>query len=264
MAGKDKNYTLGKGRVYFEQFASGATTGNGEKYLAQTPDFSYTVTATVLDHYDSDQGLKELDEEVTTQVDVKGKFSTDDISMDKIALFLLADGVTTTIITSGTALTSTFPSVTPDTYLQVGKSTDQPTGARDVTVTKVATVAAPTVALTLGTDYTVDGPMGRVWMMDTTTSIDADGSDGIIVTYSVAAGTRSQVVSADQQLRGAVRFVSDNPVGDNRDYYFPLVNITPDGDYNLKGDDWQKMGFNFTTLKLGNAERVYVDGRAAS
>lgn len=260
MAGKDKDYTLGKGKVYFEQFADGATTGNGEKYLSQTTEFSYNVAATVLDHYDADEGLKELDDEVTTQVDIKGKFSTDDISLEKIALFLLADGVTSTVITSGTALTSTYTSVTPDTYLQAGKSVGQPTGARNITVTKVATVAAPSVALVLNTDYTVDGPAGVVYMTDTTTAIDADGTDGIIITYNVAAGTREQVISKDKQLRGALRFRSTNPVGSKKDYYFPLVNLTPDGDYNLKGDDWQKMGFNFTTLKLGTGERVYVDG----
>lgn len=260
MAGKDKDYTLGKGKVYFEQFAAGETTGNGEKYLSQTTAFSYNVAATVLDHYDADQGLKELDDEVTTQVDIKGKFDTDDISLDKIALFLLADGITETVVTSATALVSTYPSVTPDTYLQAGKSVDQPTGARNITVTKVATVAAPTVALVLNTDYTVDGAAGVVFMKDTTVAIAADGTDGIIITYNVAASTRQQIISKDTQLRGALRFRATNPVGTKKDYYFPLVNLTPNGDYNLKGDTWQTMGFNFTTLKLGVGERVYVDG----
>lgn len=265
MAGKDKDYTLGKGKVYFERFVDGQTAATGaEVYLSQTPDFSYNVKATVLDHYDADEGLKVLDEEVTTQVDVTGKFSTDDITMEKVALFLLADGVTNTVITSGTGLSDTFPSVMPDMYLQLGKTQSQPTGARGVTVTKVATVLAPTTALVLNTDYTVDADLGRVYMMDTTTAIPDDGTGGIIVTYSVTAGTRTQTISADTQLRGAVRFISSNPVGDQKDYYFPLVNLTPDGDYALKGDDWQKMGFTFTTLKLGTLERVYVDGRAAA
>lgn len=265
MAGKNKNYTLGKGRVYFERFAANQLAATGvEEYLSQTPEFSYNVKATVLDHYDSDQGLKELDEEVTTQVDVTGKFNSDDMSMEKVALFLLANAVTETTITSGTGLSDTFASVKPGQFLQLGRTNGQPTGARNVTVTKVATVLAPTTALALNTDYTVDGPLGRVQMTDATTAIDTDGSDGIIVTYSITAGIREQVVSADSQVRGALRFVADNPVGDNRDFYFPLVNLTPDGDYALKGDDWQKMGFNFTTLKLGALERVYVDGRPAA
>ena len=265
MAGKDKNYTLGKGRVYFEQFAEGQTVSTGaEDYLSQTTDFSFNVKATTLDHFDGDAGLKVLDEEVTTQIDVTGKFATDDMSMRKASLFLLADGVTETTVTSATGATSTFAKVVPGQFLQVGISAGQPTGARNITVTKVATVAAPTVALVVNTDYTVDTVLGRVQMTDTTTAVDADGSDGIIVTYSVTAGTREQVISKDSQVRGALRFVSANPIGDQRDYYFPLVNLVPDGDYALKGDDWQKMGFNFTTLKLGTLERVYIDGRAAA
>ena len=56
--------------------------------------------------------------------------------------------------------------------------------------------------------------------------------------------------------------MSDNPKGANRDYYFPYVKLTPDGDYALKGEEWMQIGFSFEILKKAdNIEGAYVDGR---
>ena len=70
------------------------------------------------------------------------------------------------------------------------------------------------------------------------------------------------MVSSSNSVYGALRFVADNPKGDNRDYYFPYVKLAPDGDYALKGDEWQQISFSFEVLKkASNIEAVYVDGR---
>ena len=37
--------------------------------------------------------------------------------------------------------------------------------------------------------------------------------------------------------------------GENRDDYWPLVDISPDGDYEFKGDDWNEMSFTCEVLK---------------
>ena len=69
-------------------------------------------------------------------------------------------------------------------------------------------------------------------------------------------------IERGSQATGALRFISSNPTGIQRDYYFPYVKISSDGDYALKGDDWQSMGFTFEALKLPGRERVYIDIRA--
>jgi len=261
MAGTNKNYTLGKGKVYFDPFVPGTTAGHGEMYFSQTPDFSYSVKTDVLDHYDADEGLNVLDDQILTKVDVTGKLTTDDISEDKLALFLLSDGATNNATLSGSNLADTFI-VKRGRYLQLGSTASNPTGVRNVTVTKVALSSAPTVALTPLTNYTVDAALGRVYILPLAAGIVDNNS--IIVTYDVAASTRKSVVSKTQQIRGALRFVSTNPSGTQRDYFFPLVNLQPEGDIALKGAEFQKISFGFTALKLGDTERVFIDGRPAT
>lgn len=263
MAGANKNFVLGKGRFYFERFAAGATTGAGEEYIAQTREGAFSVSSETLEHYDADEGLNVLDEQVTTQVDVTGNFSVENITLDVLSKFLLADGATSVAVTSATGATSTFNNVKRGRYFQLGKSTALPQGARNVSNVSIALASVPGTPLTNtnNVNWEVDAALGRVFLKADSPAIADD--DDIIVTFDVASGTREIVVSKDQQLRGALRFISANPVGGQRDFYFPLVNLSPDGDFALKGEDWQTVSFNFTALKLdATTERVYIDGRS--
>jgi hypothetical protein len=119
-----------------------------------------------------------------------------------------------------------------------------------------------TTTIAQATNYEVDEVTGRVYILAGAPGIP----DNIALqfTYDVAAGTREQVVSKSQSIYGALRFVSDNPSGANRDIYMPYVQLSPDGDYNLKGDTVQSMGFAIEILKkASNIEAVYLDGRPA-
>lgn len=268
MAGQDKNFVLSKGRFYFEQFVNTngvyASAGKGEVYFAQSKEGKINVKSDTLDHYDSDEGLNVLDEQITTKVDVTGSFSTENITMDVLAKFFLADGVTSTAVTSASNVSETFTAV-PGNYYQLGKSVAMPQGARNVTAVTVELASAPgsAIANTNNANYEVDLATGRVHIKPDS-AVLTDGTS-FVVKYSVSAGTRQIVISKDQQIRGSLRFVSANPVGGQRDFFMPLVNLSPDGDVNLKGGtDWQAIGFKFTALKLDSAtERLYVDGRAA-
>lgn len=263
MAGANKNYVLGKGRFFFEPFLPGASSGAGEKYVAQTKEGSFTVSADTLDHYDADEGLNVLDDQLTTKVDVAGKFAAENITLDVMADFLLANGITSTTITSGTGVTSAFTDVQLGRYLQLGKTATMPQGARNITNPSiVVNGAGGPLANVDNVNYTVDLALARVYLQPGATGIAA--GDDLVVTFDQSADVRETVISKDQQLRGALRFISANPTGGQRDYYFPLVNLSPDGDFNLKGSDWQSVSFKFTALKLNAlTERVYIDGRAA-
>jgi hypothetical protein len=263
MSGLNKNFVLSKGKIYFEQFVNGASAGEGEEYFAQTKSGTCNVASETLDHYDADEGLNVLDEQITTKVDVTGKFETENITLAVLAKFFLSDGVSSLAVTSATGTTETF-TCKKGRFYQLGKTDSTPSGARNVTITQIALASAPSVALsnTNNAIYTADVALGRIYINPTETAIDED--EDFIVTYNVASGTRDVVVSKDQQIRGALRFISANPVGGQRDFFWPLVNLSPDGDVNLKGGtEWQSLPFKFTALKLGALERLYIDGRAA-
>lgn len=254
MAGAGKNYTLGKGKLFLNIFEEGLNTGKGEIYFSQTPELSFTVATEKLDHYDSDEGINVLDEQVTTKVDVNGKFKTDNISPDSMGLFLLSGTSTNVVTAAGMGVVDTITAYKGRFY-QLGTTANNPVGVRSASnavVRKGVTVIAPA-------NYTFDGPLARIYIKPD--AADITDADSITVTYDVAASTREQTISRDKQVRGSMRFQSANPVGAQRDFFFPLVNITPDGDYSLKGDQWLEVGFAFAALKLGTLERVYADGR---
>lgn len=250
------NIVLGKGKLYFNPFATGTTTPTGEIYLAQSRELSYSAKADTLDHYDADEGMNVLDEQVQTKVDLTGKTTVEHISMENLALFLQANGVTTVTTTAGTALTETV-AVKRGRFYQLGVSDTNPVG-----VTGVTNVSAKKggTAVTQSGNYTVDLALGRIYIEAAATGI-AD-NDSLTLQYDVAAASKQMVVSKDQQIRGSLRFISANPVGEQKDYFFPYVNMQPDGDYALKGDAWQTMGFAFTALKKGTLERVYITSRS--
>jgi hypothetical protein len=66
-------------------------------------------------------------------------------------------------------------------------------------------------------------------------------------------------IGSASQIYGALWFESDNPVGDNLNYWFPYVALRPNGNYALKGDAWQTLGFIGEALKRDPAsERFYA------
>lgn len=262
-----KSYVLGKGKVFFDRFANGVTItantqGEGERYFGNTPEFSTSSSAEALDHYSSEGGLKTKDDSVQLSLDRTGKMTCDNMSGENVALNFL--GTASTVVqTSLTAQTSEFIGAKRGRFYQLGASSANPAGFRKVT-NVVVKKGSPTYAttVTLAGNYQVDLDLGRIYIEATATDIP-DLTD-LQVTFDVAASTREQIISGSNPIYGALRFVSDNPKGANRDYYFPYVKLTPDGDYALKGEDWMTISFNFEILKKAdNIESSYIDGRAA-
>lgn len=71
-------------------------------------------------------------------------------------------------------------------------------------------------------------------------------------------GTLAFIGKADA-IYGSLMYKSDNPVGDNVNYWFPYVNLTPNGTFALKGDTWQTLSFTCECLKRDAAtERFYA------
>lgn len=273
MANETQKYTLGRGEVFFNKFKPGTNIGEGERYLGNTPEYSLTNDVETLDHFNSDRGLREKDESVLLEISSSGSMTCDNISGDNVALFFLGNLLTKSS-TSVTAQKEVFTAWKRGHTLQLGTTDTTPTGVRKVSNVKVGK-AASNASLNMTGDigaipgvtiidaagnYEVDTELGRLYLEPTSAEINGDIK--LVVQFDVASQSRQMVVSSNAVVQGSLRFVAHNAKGENKDYFFPKVTLSPDGDYNLKGDDWQSMGFTFEALKLPGRERVYIDIRA--
>lgn len=275
------NLVVGRGRIYFDQLIKGVY--QGERYLGNTPDFSMSTSVDKLDHFSSDRGLRQKDKSINLETTRSLSLTTDNISVENVALFF-AGKVLSALSTAQTDVKEKVnggAKVMRGRQYQLGVTADMPmgqgaikagsfnivyadagtaisTGSGDISTLPGVTVLPPE-------NYELDYTTGALW-------IEADAPDilgdvQLVVSYDRAASSREVVISSDDVVEGALRFVSDNPEGENMSYYFPKVSISPDGDYALKGDDWQQIGFTAEVLARDcNTLAVYAyrDTKVAS
>jgi hypothetical protein len=110
-----------------------------------------------------------------------------------------------------------------------------------------------------GANVEFDLDLGRFFVKED--APDVDDGDDLIVTYAVRASSRSIIISKGENIRGSLRYIADNTTGENRDDYWPRVEISPDGDYEFKGDSWSEMSFSGEVLKREGYYKHYTDGR---
>jgi hypothetical protein len=249
------NQTLGRGKIYFSLFKDGTQTPEGFRYIGNTPSFSLNITNDTLDHYSSDEGVKEKDKSIVLQTTSTGTLTCDDIQPENLALFFFGSS---DVLSQASATAATYPitGVKQGLMYQIGATDDNPTGVRSISTVIVAHTSTTYV---LNTDYTVDLDLGLLTIVEGGSITDA--SD-ITVTYDQAAKSRQVIISGSTQIQGALKYVADNPEGDDIDYLMPYVRLSPNGDYALKGDDWLALALSVEILKLSNRERIYMDGRA--
>ena len=251
--------TLGRGKLYFDKFAPGTKTRTGERYIGNTPEFNLNSESETLDHFNSDEGVRVKDDSVLLQLDRGGSFITDVISVENMALFLLGNN-SVLAQASATAQQYNIADVEPGMYYQIGQDASNPTGFRSLSNVTVQNDASTPVVYTINTDYTIDLVRGRLYIVPG--GAIASGTN-LEVMHDRAAVSRSRVVTAaSATVEGALRFVAANPKGDNIDFYMPYVQLAPNGDFALKGDEWQQLPFNVEILKLNDStESIYADGQ---
>ena len=227
-------------------------------YFGNTPELSLSQSEDTLDHYSSEGGLRVKDASVTLQADSTGSFNCDNISSENLALWFRGM-VLDSVQVAAPGLTETFPAMKLGRHIQLGRNEGRPMGARKATVTSVS-VDGGVTPLAVG-NYIVDSDLGRVFLRFDAPDID-DGDD-VTVEYDLAVNTEEVIISKGTAISGSLRFIADNPEGDNRDFFWAYVRLTPDGDFSLKGDDWQNATFNIEILKLNElTERQYITKRA--
>ena len=251
------NQSIGRGKVYVANFKTGTHTPESWRYLGESPSFSINIQSDKLELFSSDSGVRVKMKSVTLQTNRTGSLVLNDINNENLALFFFGSQ-TTLAQTSATAQTETFTAVKKGYYYQIGITSGNPTGVRSVS-NVVVTVSS--VAKTLGTDYTVDATRGTIYIPDTSTIADAST---MVVTYDRAAVSRKQVISGTTEVEGALRYVADNPEGEDNDFYMPYVKVSANGDFNLKGDNWLELPLTLEILEdtAYSKSAIYIDGQA--
>lgn len=251
------NYTLGRGKLYFARYNSGTTNPGGERYLGNTPSLTITLKEETLDHYSSDAGVKEKDGSISLQVDRTIKVVVDNIDLENLALFFF--GSTSTVTTVSASNQTETIAVKKGLFYQLGISSSSPSGIRKISNLVVKKGATTLVS---GTDYTANADLARVEILASGTTIT--DNDSITFTYDIASSTHPRVISGSTAIEGALHYIADNPKGTNYDYYFPDVKLSPDGEFELKGDSFMKIPFTGEILKKDTStEAIYIDGRPA-
>jgi hypothetical protein len=158
-------------------------------------------------------------------------------------------------LTGGTDVEETLVAVERGLWYQLGVTPSTPQGVRGVGTVTITGVSEDS--------FVIEGATGRIYLNSDADDI-VDGDD-LEVAYGVSAAVEDIVIAKGETIEGEMQFLANNATGTNRDYYWPYVKLTPDGDFALKGDDWQNMTFNFEILKRDElVERQYITKRAAT
>lgn len=376
-----KNYTLGRGKIFFSRFKPGTREPEGFRYIGNTPEFNLTIESEDLPHYSSDYGVREKDDGVTLEVNRSGTLITDQISPANVALFFFGEDFQISTLETLNA-NYVFPSVIKGRSYFIGASATEPLGVRGLSRAEVRSQAAA-IAATGAFTFTVNPSDGdtvtiglRVYTFKTaitngnadeiriaasaastavnfvraiaatagsgsdfssattpntqvTATVDTGqtnkanlqaitpGTAGNAITLAASAGTvtvtnmtggaagggtvyvaeldyhvnmqtgqidilpggsipenqplhieydlaestRGAVISGTDAVEGALYYEANNPKGDNIDYYMGYINVRPNGDYALKGDEWQQIPMSLEILKPEATAAILSQGR---
>lgn len=249
-------YTIPRGRVYFNPINPATDAYLGEIYLGNCPSFGISIETEKAEHYSSETGLREKDASVVLEVKRSGSLTCDNMSADNVALFL--SGTSAAITQASGSVVDEVINVVPGRYYQLGQTSGNPVGVRDVSAVVVSSNDGLTTYVA-GTDYNLDADRGRLQILSTGTIV----AGNIKVDYTKAAASWTGIRSgASGELLGALRVVSDNATGIKRDFFMPRVSMVPSGDLPViaEGTDFSQMQFDADVLKPANAEAIYVDG----
>lgn len=156
-----------------------------------------------------------------------------------------------------------------------GSAPTWPTDGTTVTDGGVTWRDMGTILRVVNTDYRVDAASGRIYIIPGGGLATAIGHARALATpvdlelyvgYTPAAETRTRVTSGTAgSVSGAVRFISDNAAGSNRDLYIASATLAPSGELPLiTADDIASF-----TVSLGintrdtSTPQIIIDGRAA-
>lgn len=250
----NENLVLGRGEVYFDRYVNG--TGEGERYIGNTPSFQITRTLTRKGRKTAYQGLlhdqpgKVVSEEITLRI------VTDAISWENISEWFSRPSSNNAPVEG-----SEISPVTEQFLMKQGRWYQLGTQITPVGVNRIDRMTGIRVngslPFRLGIDWEVDLERGRFYIVPG--SPRALNNKYANVTYFRRTSGMYLTENATEEVLGAIRYISRNPYGPRTDFYFPMARITPQGSMEMKGDEFQQMQFEATVMKRNpNIAMVYT------
>lgn len=118
-----ENYTLGKGKLFFNQYDFVAAAYKGERNLGNATEVSTSVELEKLEHYSSTGGLKVKDKSLIAQISPMLNFTLDEHSAANIALLYMATS-TAGVQAANDAVTKLLTLVKSDMWYELAPTAD--------------------------------------------------------------------------------------------------------------------------------------------
>lgn len=256
-------YVLPKGRVWFSRFKEGTRIPEGFREIGNAPEFNITIESETLDHFSSQSGVQEKDASITLRTNRSGTLTTDNVNNDNLALFFLGTKSTVTVMGETVANEALDGVILGMTY-QIGRTSANPTGARNITddaTFEVVDAATGAVTYVKDTDYTLNAELGLLTILEGGSITEGEDLE---LNYVTTDYTYTQAVSGSDAVEGSIKFIADNATGANRDVELPYVKISPNGDFSLVAEEWMQIPFSIEVLKPTDSEAFIVNGRPAA
>lgn len=248
----NNDLVLGKGEVHFNLFEPGTKSGQGERYLGNTPGFTLTAKEDSVERKSVLNGIRHLTDIYTVERGYVTTVICDQISSENMALWLGSTSAKNNIAaTGGGSPISETITVVQGLGYQLGTDL-HPLGQRNLINIVFKVAGSP---ITQSGNVVVDPVAGRFSVVDGAPNIPSDTS--LTIEYKTTGYARSSV-KAPRELKGSIRYIADNVYGKNTDYFFPYVSLQADGAFDLKTMDWQQMRFNMSVMKLFGKELFYA------
>lgn len=254
-------YQIPRGRAFFDPIDPATDERTGERPFGNCPGININIESEKAEHFSSETGLRQKDASVVVQVNRGGELQCDNWSTGNVALFL--SGEEETVVQTVDPVADAPLTVLQGRIYQLGQTDSNPGGHRNISsvVIKADATGTPGATISAAGNYEIDAALGRLRIVPGGAIKDGDV---IYVSYSKPEATWARVkTGAVSEIRGALRVISDNASGENRDWYMPLVTLTPNGDLPViaEGVEFVPMAFGLEVLKPANGEAIYVDGR---
>jgi len=118
----------------------------------------------------------------------------------------------------------------------------------DTTTLAVSDDATNATVFDVTDDFTVDSDSGRIYIVEGGALEDL--AEDVDVEFAVLAGSYTTIRGFNEtSIEGRLRFVSDNPEGNNSEVFIHRADLTPEGDVAMIGEEWQQLSFTAEILK---------------
>ena len=253
MATERTELVLGRGELYFSPLDPDTTIGTSEIYIGNTPEFVTTKEVSSETVFDSFDGQKVPVEGPVLREIHRARFTTDHIDVGNLALWY--GGAQTTVVQNRFDDLVESHVLIRGRYYQLGTTPQTPFGVRGV---ENVTMTIGGVPVSQPANFEVDKRNGRVRILPDAPNVQ-NGDTGTFI-YERRDMSSALVLSQKMELFGSLRFVARNPVGPNKNFFYPIVKLTPTGDMDHKATGWQVMSFEVEAQRRNPMlEYVYID-----